>query len=305
MSALCPSHPPLPILPLSLSPNHPAPVHLSSALLSKPACTAAISAAQLVSTDSLGNIVAGVFSRLPPPAVVMNLKCTGPGAPFPDCASNLVQHKPSAVYPACWNHNDSVVGDASCRAPSDGSRIPLCLEVAYSQSAYVVECDNAAANDPHCGVYLEVHRPGQANVLADTKLKAVFTSGFRNAIVTTTYMGDSTRVICWDNFKQGRYELWWTHRTLYNWNVERRLPFTVVSPLCDWDPLNSRFQEYATVGQAKQLVGQAAFDPARLVFTRPRPDGALLDATRGCGGGCCERRSLVLAASEKFSHPAK
>jgi len=35
-------------------------------------------------------------------------------------------------------------------------------------------------------------------------------------------------------------QVWWVQRTLYNFILERRLPFRVVSPLCDWDAPNDR-----------------------------------------------------------------
>ena len=35
-------------------------------------------------------------------------------------------------------------------------------------------------------------------------------------------------------------QVWWIQRTLYNFVIEKTMPFTVVSPQCDWDAANNR-----------------------------------------------------------------
>lgn len=44
-------------------------------------------------------------------------------------------------------------------------------------------------------------------MLADTRMKAVFTSGFRMAALSTTYKGDPTKTLCYDKTRQGAYEV--------------------------------------------------------------------------------------------------
>jgi hypothetical protein len=68
-------------------------------------------------------------------------------------------------------------------------------------------------------------------------------------------------------------QVWWVLRTLYNFIVERRLPFRVVSPLCDWDVENNRYLPYATVATAPDLAGQDPFAPERFAFSRERVEG--------------------------------
>lgn len=66
---------------------------------------------------------------------------------------------------------------------------------------------------------------------------------------------------------QGKYEVWWVMRTLYEFIVERRIPFTVISPECDWDGTNNRYLPYATLyngdgsRKARALSGE---------YSRPR-----------------------------------
>lgn len=94
----------------------------------------------------------------PPPCAWWLQKCLGEGDPFPSCIAERVARKESDMYPRCWNFNTSIVADGTCRAPSDGTVMPLCMEVGYTQTAYVVECDNEYRDNAHCGTYLEIHR---------------------------------------------------------------------------------------------------------------------------------------------------
>jgi hypothetical protein len=57
--------------------------------------------------------------------------------------------------------------------------VQLCLELGVTQNALIVECGGRYRADPHCGTYLEVHRPGHAGVLAEARLPGMFTSGYR------------------------------------------------------------------------------------------------------------------------------
>jgi len=206
--------------------------------------------------------------------VYVNEACVGPLAPFPECTAQRMAARDSTLHPRCFNYNASVVADAQCRSPSDGTPLDLCLEVGITQTAHILECGGAYESDPHCGTFLEVHRPGFAEVLASTRLKSVFASGYRMSVITMTYKRQTDRTLCYDTRKGGLYEVWWVQRTLDRWRVERQVPFQVISPLCDWDAVNNRYLPYATVGQASKLVGYALFDPDRLLFSRERTEGA-------------------------------
>ena len=83
----------------------------------------------------------------------------------------------------------------------------LCMEVGITQTAYIFECGGAVAGSFNCGTFLEVHRPHDNNVLAETRLRGQYTSGYRMSIVSTTYLTSPDRVICWDPVKQGKYEV--------------------------------------------------------------------------------------------------
>jgi len=120
-------------------------------------------------------------------------------------------------------------------------------------------------------------------------------------VLSTTYKGDQTRTLCYDAIKKGRFELWWVQRTRYNFVVERRIPFTVISPECDWDDYNNRYLPYATLfladgvtRRARVLAGLNPLDPRNLLFTRRRVEGTA--AFPGVGMGS----TLVPIAADTY-----
>jgi len=222
-------------------------------------------------------------SRAPPAPLVIDETCTGPGAPpgRVECVMARVARGAPPAFPACWNWNTSVVADAGCRAPTDGAPLALCLELGFTQTAHVVQCGGAFRTSEHCGTFLEVHRPSRAEKLTEVRLPRVDPSGYRMTVMPTTVRGDDTRVLCWDPFQAGAYEVWWVLRTRYNFVVERRVPFAVVSPRCDWNATLDRYEDFATVDplRGNALVALTApFDPAARVFRQAAPGGAELSA---------------------------
>ena len=221
-------------------------------------------------------------SRRPDDELFIDESCEGENLPLgrTDCVMSRVARRSFPLLPRCWNVNDSVIADANCRSPADGTALPLCLEVAVTQTAFILECGGNFATNEHCGTYLEIHRPARADKLSEVRLRAMYSSGYRMTVISTSYKGDSGKTICYDPIKKGAYEIWWVMRTLYNFIVERRIPFKVVSPECDWDPENNRFLPYATLYKtdgvtrnARILAGLDPFDPKKLLFTRPRIEG--------------------------------
>jgi hypothetical protein len=230
-------------------------------------------------------------SRLPDDEFFVDNSCTGANQPpgRTDCVIARVARRAPSMFPRCWNRNDTVVADQPCRSPFDGSVLPLCIELGVTQTNFVVECGGAFANDPHCGTFLEVHRPGFALSVGEVRLRGMYPSGYRMTVISTTYMQDSGRTLCYDEIKKGNYELWWVQRTLYNFVVERRIPFRVISPECDWDDPNNRYLDYATLflptgeRRAKVLAGLNPFDPKNLLFTRQRVEGTASYPGHGMG----------------------
>jgi hypothetical protein len=232
------------------------------------------------------------ISRRPDDELFIDESCEGENLPpgRTDCVIARVARRPIAALPKCWNYNETVLADASCRSPADGTELPLCLELGVTQTSFILECGGAFSTDAHCGTFLEIHRPARADKLSEVRLRAMYPSGYRMTAISTTYKGDETRVLCYDPLKEGRYELWWVMRTLYQLIVERRLPFQVTSPECDWDGDNNRYLPYATLFEpdgvtrkARVLAGLDPFDPTRLLFTRPRTEGIAGFPGKGMG----------------------
>ena len=234
---------------------------------------------RLVYSD--GSTVPQGSSRQPSSTLVMDETCTGPAMPAGrvDCIMAQVARGVPLAYPQCWNWNTSVVADAGCRSPKDGTPLALCVELGFLQTLHIVQCGGRFHDDNHCGTFLEIHRPAVAEKLAEVRLPRVDSSGYRMTIMPTTYKQNDTQVLCWDPKRRGAYEVWWVLRTRYNYIIERRVPFAVMSPLCDWDPLLNHYQPYATVATAKRLAdfSSAPFNPAKLVFTKPLQWSTLID----------------------------
>lgn len=110
-------------------------------------------------------------------------------------------------------------------------------QVGFTQNALIVECGGKQSDNPHCGTYLEIHKPGDETIIAQAKLRKQFTSGYRMSAISTTYRGNSSRIICGSG--GGQYEIWWVQRTLYDFQVQKKLPFKVESPACEFDTLNN------------------------------------------------------------------
>ena len=154
-----------------------------------------------------GSVMNKVDSRRPDDELYINEDCTGPSTPNINCVIARLAARPFPVMPQCWNYNASVVADKPCRAPADGSNVDLCIEVGITQTAFIVECGGQYATSSHCGTFLEVHRPGSDEVLAETRLRGMYTSGYRMSLISSTYKQAPNQVICSDPITMGRYEV--------------------------------------------------------------------------------------------------
>ncbi|RYE84789.1 MAG: hypothetical protein EOO65_01645 [Methanosarcinales archaeon] len=143
-------------------------------------------------------------SRRPDDELYIDTECTGRRTPSKRCVMARVAARVFPATPKCWNFNESINAVASCRAPSDGTLLPLCLEVGISQNALIVEC---AGDYPQCGTYLEVHRGTNRDVLSSVKLKSTFTSGYRMSLLSTTYKRNSSLTLCYDPVNGGQHEV--------------------------------------------------------------------------------------------------
>lgn len=59
----------------------------------------------------------------------------------------------------CWDFNSSVVSTESCFAPN-GTKLPTCVTLGYTQNAFIPTCGNEFATSRTCGSFVELHRKG-------------------------------------------------------------------------------------------------------------------------------------------------
>lgn len=204
--------------------------------------------------DENNNTLSKEQSRLADETITFNAECVGYNDPKPYCVGKQYMRKRSTIFPQCWDRNDTVIGTQTCRDPEDNSSHSYCMEIAYKQTGYIVECNNEFKNDPHCGTYIEIHKNNKENkyeILSDIKLKGGFHSGYHDSYISLLYKGNTTRVLC-----KGEYELWWVQRTRSNFIIERTKVFNVTKPECDWDYINNRYYIYATVKEEKEIIDE-------------------------------------------------
>ena len=70
------------------------------------------------------------------------------------------------------------------------------MELAFTQNSLIVECGNEFADDPHCGTFLEIHKPEDPIILSEIRLRGQFMSGYRQTVMSLTIMGRDDMVLC-------------------------------------------------------------------------------------------------------------
>jgi hypothetical protein len=99
------------------------------------------------------------------------------------------------------DNNSSLNTLAGCFT-TNGTYMEKCMQVAYSQNAFIGLCSGPRADDPYCGTFLEIHmRHGspyneETDIIAQVKLDTRNVSGYYTITMPTTWMNDPNRVIC-------------------------------------------------------------------------------------------------------------
>ena len=185
-----------------------------------------------------------------------------------DCVRPRVSFVQETARPRCWDYNDTVYAENEC-VDIAGRKSPFCIQMAFSLDAMVYQCsgykgDGPYANDPHCGTFIEIHLPNITardsdgknyqrysndqirEVLIDVKVPEGMSTGYNTVVLPTQYKSFPTQILC-----AGSYQVWWVQRTLYDFVIEFRSTFAVVSPACDWDADNKRYQPFKAISDAE------------------------------------------------------
>lgn len=151
--------------------------------------------------DEFGNLIDFRYSRRADDVIHIDESCTGLREPHSACIADRFAAAASKLVPACWDHNETVDATLDCHTPH-GKRQSHCLQVSYSQNAYIHICGGEFANDDTCGEFLEVHKTNgspyddERTILSDVRLEAYSTNGMQTTTLSTTYKGDPTKLLC-------------------------------------------------------------------------------------------------------------
>jgi hypothetical protein len=128
-------------------------------------------------------------------------ECLAVSVPYTYCLGYRFRAKPSSIKPRCVDNNSTLDTMLNCTAP-DGTPMTRCVQVAYTQTAFIGLCDGPYKNDSHCGTFLEVHmRHGspynaEEDIISSVKLETRNVSGYYTTVLPVTWQGDPKRLLC-------------------------------------------------------------------------------------------------------------
>ncbi|KAL3758469.1 hypothetical protein ACHAWU_004312 [Discostella pseudostelligera] len=151
--------------------------------------------------DEFGNELEFQYSRRANDILYIDESCVGLRDPHMACISDRFAASASKMRPPCWDNNQTVDSTLACFTPI-GNKRSNCMQIAFSQNAYIFGCGGKFANDDSCGTYLEIHKPNgspyddEATILSDSKITVSATNGMLTTTIPLTYKGDPKRILC-------------------------------------------------------------------------------------------------------------
>ena len=120
---------------------------------------------------------------------VIDLECEAKSLPYTYCMGTNYALKRSAARHVCMDNNQSLNSLSTCFDPITGEEMEKCVQVAYSQNAFIPLC-NASNSD--CGTYLEVHSKNpyfpENQMINQVKIETRNTSGAYTTILNTNFL---------------------------------------------------------------------------------------------------------------------
>ncbi|KAL7543226.1 hypothetical protein ACHAXR_012531 [Thalassiosira sp. AJA248-18] len=151
--------------------------------------------------DEFGNPLHYDHSRRADDILFLDDSCVGLRDPHMACIADRFAAARSKMMPPCWDYNQTVDSTLDCYTTA-GKRKKHCMQVSYSQNAYIYVCGGEFVDDNHCGTYLEIHKPNgtpyddEATILSDVKITTPVTNGMQTTMLPLTYKGDPSRILC-------------------------------------------------------------------------------------------------------------
>jgi hypothetical protein len=147
-----------------------------------------------------GSSVADANSRYVDDETVFDINCISQNVPFNYCAGKNHAYVKSKLRPPCSDNNSTLDTLSGCTHPN-GTAASKCVQVGYSQNAYVALCDDTFTH-PACGTYIEIHMPfgtlyrNEATVISKVRIEQFNVSGVYTTTIPLTFENDPHRVLC-------------------------------------------------------------------------------------------------------------
>ena len=137
----------------------------------------------------------------PDDSIVIDETCIGERVPHFRCIGPRTRSIRMKMTIPCSDNNKTVSATSYCFT-SDGILNENCMQVGYSQNAFIFTCGGDFENDPNCGTFLEIHKPNgsfydeENTVIAETRLIHPFTNGMKTTTIPLTYKNDQSKLLC-------------------------------------------------------------------------------------------------------------
>jgi len=151
--------------------------------------------------DEFGSELDYRYSRRADDILFIDESCVRLRDPHMACIADRFAAARSIMMPPCWDNNQTVDSTLDCYTTA-GKRKTHCIQVSYSQNAYIYVCGGDFAYDDHCGTYLEIHKANgtpyddEATILSDVKITSPVTNGMQTTTLPLMYKGVPSRILC-------------------------------------------------------------------------------------------------------------
>lgn len=149
-----------------------------------------------------GSSVATAEQRAPDDFAIYNESCVGLNDPNTKCVGRNYAFVRSPLRPPCVDNNYTLDILEGCYDPVTGEKHSQCIQVAYTSNTFIPQCNEWGNRDEDCGTYLEVHiahgtpYTNESDIISDVLLDQRNVSGYYTTMLPTTWMGNSSKVLC-------------------------------------------------------------------------------------------------------------